>query len=77
MRGLLFPAQDVQRRTPKCLARRREPHGAAIPQQERQPEFRFQVEHRLADGWLGDVETAGGFRVVEVLGHGGEVAQVT
>jgi hypothetical protein len=39
--------------------------------------FLFQVKDGLTDGGLGDVNPAGSFREIQMLGYGSEVTQVT
>ena len=40
-------------------------------------QFRQVIEDRLTNGGLGDVNQAGSLRVIQMLGHGSEVTQVT
>jgi hypothetical protein len=67
---LLVPKQDVECFAQEGFAGRREPNRAAVPEEQTHSKFLFQVEDRLTNGGLGDVNSAGSLRVIQMLGHG-------
>jgi hypothetical protein len=68
--------QDFLRLPEECRSCRSELDTPLCAEQQLHAEFVFKVEDRLADGWLGHVQPAGGFAVVKVSGHSREISKM-
>src|SRR5439155_24869469 len=74
--GFTSPAQDFLNLAQESSSGGSELDAAFVAKQQFDPEFVFQIKDGLADRGLGNVEAAGCFAVVQVLGNGGKVTEV-
>src|SRR5207249_8840379 len=74
--GFTSPAQDFLNLAQESSSGGSELDAAFVAKQQFDTEFVFQIQDGLADRGLGNVEAAGCFAVVQVLGNGGKVTEV-